>query len=46
MYDDDINMYPSGNDVKNLICAVNNELVVINNWFIPNRLSLNSNKSI
>ena len=38
-------MYISGKDVSSLICAVNNELVIISNWFIFNRLSLNLNKS-
>ena len=37
-------MYISGKDVNNLICAVNNELVIINNWFISNCLTLNLNK--
>ena len=45
LYADDITMYVSGQDVNNLIFAVNNELVIINNWFISNRLSLNLNKS-
>ena len=45
LYADDITMYVSGKDVNNLICAVNNELVIINNWFISNRLTLNLNKS-
>ena len=44
-YNDDITMYISGKDVNNLICAVNNELVIINNWFISNHLTLNLNKS-
>ena len=45
LFADDIIMYISGKDVNNLICAVNNELVIINNWFISNRLTLNLNKS-
>ena len=44
-YNDDITMYISGKDVNNLICAVNNELVIINNWFISNHLTLKLNKS-
>ena len=31
LYADDITMYVSGNYVNNLICAVNSELVIINN---------------
>ena len=45
LYVDDITIYIYRKDVNNLICAVNNELVIINNWFISNRLSLNLNKS-
>ena len=45
LYADDITMYISGKDVSSLNCAVNNELVIISNWFIFNRLSLNLNKS-
>ena len=45
LYADDITMNVSGNDVNNLFCAVNNELVIINNWFISNRLFLYLNKS-
>ena len=45
LYADDITMYISGKEVSSLICAVNNELVIISNWFIFNRLSLNLNKS-
>ena len=48
LYADDITyyiMYASGNYVNNLSYAVNNELVIINNLFISNRLSLNLNKS-
>ena len=45
LYADDITMYISGKDINSLICAVNNELVIISNWFISNRLSLNLNKS-
>ena len=45
LYADDITMYISGKDVNSLICAVNNELVIISNWFVSNHLFLNLNKS-
>ena len=45
LYADYITMYISGKDVNSLIGALNNELVIISNWFISNRLSLNLNKS-
>ena len=45
LFADDITMYISGKDVNSLICAVNNELVIISNWFVSNHLFLNLNKS-
>ena len=45
LYADDITMYISGKDVNSFICAVNNELVIISNWFVSNHLFLNLNKS-
>ena len=45
LYADDIVVYISGKNVNNLITLLNNELILFNNWFIKNCLSLNTNKS-
>ena len=45
LYADDIVVYISGKNVNNLITSLNNELILFNNWFIKNCLSLNINKS-
>ena len=45
LYADDIVVYISGKNVNNLITLLNNELILFNNWFIKNCLSLNINKS-
>ena len=38
-------IYISGNDINNLINSVNDDIVIIDNWFISNRLPLNLYKS-
>ena len=45
LYAYDIVAYISGKNVNNLITSLNNELILFNNWFIKNCLSLNINKS-
>ena len=45
LYADDVVVCISEKNVNNLITSLNNELILFNNWFIKNCLSLNINKS-
>ena len=45
MYDDNINVIMSGNDMKSLIQVVNSELCLLNTRPKANKLSINVNKT-
>ena len=44
MFADDTNLFFSHRDINALFLKVNNELHKINQWFISNKLPLNTNK--
>ena len=45
MFADDTNLFYSHRDVKTLFATVNEELTNINEWFMSNKLSLNTSKT-
>ena len=45
LYADDTCVLKSGNHINNLIKMLNIELILLNNWFKANKLSLNTKKT-
>ena len=45
MFVDDTNLFYSRKNIKTLFQIVNNELKLVNEWFLANKLSLNAKKN-
>ena len=46
MFADDTNLFYSHKIIKTLFQIVNSELKLLNEWFLPNKLSLNAKKNM